>query len=267
MVTLSFPKLDKALMSNTNLKDLDANDPRRGIIVVNGHAIVLAAKFCIVVDLREHFIIDCGITDENEIKELDAILFYMNGKVFVREYWSELTKGGTMKMHEGMIYLKNPNYAKDLHFIETEINGEVIDISLFEPLSKLKEILTLEEKLTSAVAIPFGSLLAIGEILKAELKMDNIIFQFSNPDKPVKFTFDNKKHFFGFVYPNYNAVQSGFRFHNYETFIKHKLIDFLIEEHTPAPVPDAPNEVTMEIVKDLNQGDMFGPNIMDHNEE
>ena len=209
MITIKFPALDKALLKD--LKDLPDNDPRRGIIVLNNNAIVLRDNFCLVCDLYEYFTIEKGIDDPNELEELDRILFFMDSKIFGVEFWKELTKGANMKMNNGTLYVDTPKYSKNLHYKE-------VDVNFLEPLSKIREVSYQESSMVDSISVPFGALNLIYSCLSADFKMDKIIFEFNSQDKPVKFTFKDRKHFYGFIYPDYDAIQEGFRFDILEQF-------------------------------------------------
>ncbi|MBV1929175.1 MAG: hypothetical protein KUG81_06640 [Gammaproteobacteria bacterium] len=244
MITLKFPSLDKALLKN--LKDAKEDDPRKGIIVINGNAIVLRDDFCFVINLYDYFTIEFEIEEEDEIEELKRILFYMNGKVFNAEFWKELTKGCSMKMNQGELYVSTPKYAKDLHH-------NPLPVDLLEPLNGLQEAYNYEENLVSAIAVPFQSLFLIYECLKGDFKFDNIIFQFSSQDRPVKFTFRNRKHCFGYIHPHYDAVQEGFRFTSYEEFIEDDEVKEMIVELKSAIVPPPPPLPTLHEQEEMKQ--------------
>jgi hypothetical protein len=253
MVTLKFPKLNSALVKPT--KDMLDDDPRRGIIVLEGNAIVLAHEFCLVVNLYDHFTLDCNVSDDEELAEINRILYYMNGKIFNVEFWTELTKGAHMKMKDGYLYIETTRYVKNLHYKEVEFN-------MFEPLINIKRASEVQENLLSVVALPFGALNSIFETLKADFKNDYIIFEFGMQGQPVKFTFKNRKHFFGYILPNYDASQEGFRFDHLHYFIDDEFVRNLIEDlkgkYAPPPPPKEFRNVE-EIVPEQNQ--LFGGNI------
>lgn len=239
MITIQFPALHKALTKD--VKDLPENDPRRGIIVLNNNAIILRNDFCLVCDLYEYFTVESGIEDEVEIKELEKILYFMDGKIFSPEFWTELTKGANMKMKEGHLFVENPKYAKDLHH-------KIIPIDLLEPLKKLWKVNEQPEELLSAIGIPFGALNIIYSCLSTDFKTDIIIFEFNRQDAPVKFTFRKRKHFYGYINPHYDAVQEGFRFDILDTFMKaiSGYLQDLIEDAKKNVAPPPPTESTFD---------------------
>lgn len=246
MITVKFPALQKALTKD--VKDLNEDDPRRGIIVINGCAIVLQDTFCLVCNLDEYFKIEAGIEDDFEIQELERILFYMDGKVFSKEFWLELTKGSNMKINNGSLYMENPKYSKDLH-------QKDIEIDFIEPLSALANTQKQAIQVLSAIAIPFGALNTIYGCLSADFKNDIIIFEFTGQDMPVKFTFRKRKHFYGFIRPHYDAAQEGFKFEDLETFTL-GTAEFLAQLKDDAkskvpPVPtNPPDDVQDKMEKD-----------------
>jgi len=203
MITVKFPALDKALQKD--LKDVKEDDPRRGIIVLENNAIVFRDHFCLVCNLFDYFTLEAEVEDIEEVNELERILYFMNGKVFSKEFWGELTKGANIKMKEGNLHVENPKYSKDLHYKELEYD-------LLKPLERLYNAWKQEELPVSAIGIPYGALQEIYSCLSASFKNDVIIFEFNAQDKPVKFTFRARKHFFGYIMPHYDSAQEGFRF-------------------------------------------------------
>jgi hypothetical protein len=253
MITLKFPKLEKALMKAD--KDWSNDNPRLGIIILQQNAIVLNHNFMLVVDLYDYFVDDCDITDENEIKELKRILFFMNGKIFNKQFWEELTKGANMRMKEGALFIESPRYAKDLHYKEMQVD-------FLDPLERLEEVNAQDQGVLSVVSLPFAAFLSIGDTLKTDLKLDHIILEFSDQTRPVKFTFRNRKHFYGYIIPDYDSAQEGFRFENLQYFMKDEVIREMIADlraqKTPPPPAIEKNE-TEKIPE--NQQDMFGGDI------
>lgn len=252
MINLKFPKLHNALIKDQ--KELDDNDARKGVIIIDRHAIVLNAKFCMVVDLYGYFTIDCGKTDRDELKELNDILFYMNGKVFNAEYWAELVKGANMEMHEGKLFIETPKYAKDLHYKDVEI-------SYYEPLQRLLAASEGSNGMVPAISIPFSAIEFIYNTLKTEFKQDHLILEFQSTDKPVRFTTKDRKFVFGFIMPHYESLEEGFRFEYLNNFVKSESFEFYLEEHEPLKVPVAPTIPSREaeLLKDRPVS-LFDPN-------
>lgn len=242
MINLQFPKLNNALIKNQ--KDMESNDPRRGVIIIDRHAIVLNAQFCLVVNLFDYFVTDFGITSEEEIKELKNVLLYMDGKVFTDEYWKELIKGANMEVSEGLLMIETPKYAKDLHYKD-------MDINLYEPLQRLLEVQSQENHLVPAVSIPLLAIDSIFNSLKSELKTDFILLEFSNPDKPVKFTFKDRKYMFGFIATHYASLEEGFRFEYLDNFCKSESVEFLLEHHQPQAIPSPDDEFDIPDVPEI----------------
>lgn len=247
MITIKFPSFEKAI--SKNLKELDDDDPRRGIIVLNNNAIVINEDFCFVINLYDYFTIECGIESEDEIDNLKKILFYMNGKIFNSEFWKELTKGSNMRITNGLLYIENPKYAKDLHYTHADLN-------VLEPLEELIGAAEMKENLISAIGLPFNALKTIYDCLASDFKTDIIIFEFNAQDQPVKFTFRKRKHFFGYILPHYNSVQEGFRFESLKSFTEDEDIKDLVKElqsQVPLPPPEIPKEDFRNEELDPNQ--------------
>lgn len=221
MIVLKFPPIHKGLARPD--KDMEPNDPRRGIMVLKDFAFIIQDGFCFVINLFEYFTLNCNIEDENDIKELKKILFFMNGKSFNKDFWTELTKGTEMEMHNGSLHLQNPQYSKDLHY-------EEIDLDMMEPLQMLLNSFELKEDLVSAIGVYYNSLEAVYRCLPNDFKTDVIIMQFSSTNKNVKFTFRKNKHCFGYFISHYESVQDAFRFEHYENFVTSDLFKSTIKE-------------------------------------
>lgn len=248
MITLKFPKLEKALTKQD--KTFKDDDPRKGVIVFRDNAIVFTHYYCLVVNLKDYFRNDCDITDETELRELRRILFFMNAKTFNKEFWEELTKGANMKMDQGNLYIENPRYAKHLHYKEIEINHLPI-------LETLIIANNLPSGPTSVISLPYGALISIAETLKADFKNDHIIMEFSGADKFVRFTFRNRKHFYGIIMPHFDSAQEGFRFEYLNNFMNDEFIKETVAElreiHKPKLPPPPPK--TVETAE--TEGDLF----------
>lgn len=236
MITLTFPKLDKALMNNKSLKDEPLESPLRGIIVLNQKAIAFNHGFIIVIDLYDYFVIEKEISDSEQIQTLEGILMYMNGKVFSSDYWSELTKGANMEMRRGSLYVDNPRFSKDLHYKE-------VDVNIIEPLVKLTIARKLEPNIVDSIAFNFGYLNTIYSVLPTEFKNDDVIFEFNRKDSFVKFTFKKRKHIYGFLVPSYDSVSESFKFENLNNFVddyQEHLEELKIKNTPPLPPPPTP---------------------------
>lgn len=230
MISLKFPKIDKALQKV--VKDEPIDSPVRGILILNQKAIVFRHKFCLVVDLYDYFTLDCGIEDAEELEMLEGILFYMDRKIFNLDYWSELTKGANMQMKQGNLIVDTPRFSKDLHYKE-------LDIDFTEPLEKLTRARKYEEEAIGSVAMDYLTLKTIYDTLSSDFKTDQIIFQFNRQDSMVKFTFRKRKHFFGYIIPDYTAVQEAFRFEGMNVFVDgfEEFLKELKSKQIPPPPP------------------------------
>ena len=240
MVTLKFPKINKALRKD--LKDTPIYSAYRGVIILDSKAIVYRENYCLVVDLMDHFTIDCGINQEEDLKELEGIMMYMNGKVFSNEFWEELTKGAGMKMSNGNLFIQTPKYSKDLHYTFPEVDIKIIDALRELELARFREL-----NVVQSISLPFVALKEIYDTYPAFFKAEYILFEFCRQDVPVKFTFKGMKHFYGYIYPDYSSTQESFKFDNLDNFIddhQEYIKELELESKPPAPpIPDAPTQL------------------------
>ena len=159
----------------------------------------------------------------------------MEGKVFSADFWKELTSGANMEIRNGSIFIENLKYSKNLHQKE-------LDVNLIEPFEALRRLNKQAVNDLSIVAMPFGAFDKIFSVLKQSFKLDFIILEFTGQDMPVKFTFRNRKHFYGYIIPHYDAAQEGFLFEALDAFVLsiNDELDSLLEEakkNQLAPVP------------------------------
>lgn len=251
MVTLQFPKLHKAL--GKGLDKLKPTDARKGVTVLDGNAIVYQTNFILVVDLEDYFMIDCNITDPKDIEEIEKILTFMHGKTFDKDFWTELTVGAEMSVRDGGIYLKNPKYSKDLHYTEEDYN-------LLPPLKVLQNLAEQKKGIISEISVPYLSLKTIYDCMPTDFKNDNIIYEFHSQDRAVKFTFENRKHVYGCIMPDYDSAVESFKFEYLENFMKDDFIKEMIEDLEADQAPPPPVFRPQEPVSP-DQVDMFGGEI------
>lgn len=252
MVTLKFPPLNKAL---TNPKEIENElSPEKGISVFNNVAIIYTDTMCILVDLYDYFTIDCDIQDQNEIDELERILFFMNGKTFSAEYWTEITKGANMKVMEGNIFIETPKYSKDLFYKHIDVDHKI-------SLSRLIKAKELQTQPVDEISVSFGDLLKLYSIIGTPFKDDDIILSFNDQDTYVKFTFRKRKYITGYFYPNYMAAVEGFKYELLGHFVDgiklfYDELKSLVPEAPPVPeiVQDAIDEAFNEAD---NKPDLF----------
>jgi hypothetical protein len=257
MVTLQFPKLHNAL--GKKLDKLKPNDPRRGITVLNSNAIVFRDDLCLVVNLEDYFMIDCNITDPQDIEEIESIMTFMHGKTFDKEFWKEISVGAEMSVRDGGMYLKNPKYSKDLHYKEEDFN-------LLTPMKMLQMLAKQGKGIISEISLPYISLKSIYDCMATDFKTDNIIFEFHSQDKPVRFTFRDRKHVYGYIIPDYDSAQESFKFDNLEAFMGDEFIKDMIDEMEAEQAPPPPVFRPQEPVSP-DQVDMFGGDIRETDEQ
>lgn len=227
MITLKFPKLEKALLKKN--KDLASNDVQRGIFVYDKKAFIKNNSLILCFDLYEYFTLECGVEDDEELKQLNMILLFMEGKVFSSDFWSELTKGADMEIDGEKINISNPKYSKELIYKEFDIDV----YPLIKTFSKYTEFKSIE---TDEIAIPFNVFKLIGETIPTELKNDSIMFHFKSTDQMMMFTFHKRKYVFGLILPDYVPVNEAFKYdYLYETAAKLLEIESYYKPQLPIP--------------------------------
>jgi hypothetical protein len=259
-VSLKFPALNKALQKSSKVEELLS--PEKGITVIDGKAIVYNHSFTIIIDLYDYFVFENNIEDPFEIEELEKILFFMNDKVFGEDFWKEINVFTNMAMVEGDIFIETPKFSKNLHYKEIDIDKK----KLYNRIIKSSE---QREGLVSEIALSFGDIKKIYDVLGSQFNTDSIIFNFTEQDKFVRFTFHKRKYITGYIQPNFVAVQEGFKFE-----VLHNLKDFLIPIHeelcsrTPPPPPEEPVVISREATDmDNAEADLFNPKEEDGEQE
>jgi len=189
-ITINFPKLEKALRKDKKNVKLFYE---KGIVILSGVAFAITDSLILAVDLKEFFIMEKNIESDEEMSELDMILFHLEQKVFSKEYWEELTKLSDMSIVEGKLKIENLHYTKTLDY-EHEMNNFG---SLLKILNDFNNYDELEDKSTE-ICLEVSSLISIIESWKTHLKLDTIYFKPIDKNY-VKFTFKKRPYFFGFI--------------------------------------------------------------------
>ena len=235
MLTIEFPKLNTALVKPKELQELNVDNPRRGVLVIERTAIIIQDDFVLCFDLYEHFTVAKGITDDQEKKDLEKILFFMNGKIFSNEFWKELVGGATMSLHNGNLKLESPKYSKDLHY-------KVVDVDFLEPIEELIRAKNKDTAPTPATSISFPILKILWDALPKGVREDNIIFEFTGIDSLARFTFGRNRYVYGFVRTDFATAAEGFKFEDLSFFVNSDMFQFFKEdaqEKRKAKTPEA----------------------------
>lgn len=244
MLTLKFPKINEALSKNQT--SLNTNSPRRRVIIVDNHAIVLSDFFCVVVNLYEYFTIDQGITEPEDRDSLTEILEYFNGKSFNKDYWAELVKGADVEvMENGNLFIKTPKLERELHYEDAHLDV----LSLLEHLYKTNG---REKMACDTIALNFKAMKTLGKCFGTELDTQSIVYEFSGQDRYVKFTFSRSKFIYGYVHTDYDAAKEGFLFHDLEQFCKdnQEMVEGMRAMKKSIPAPPMPQDN----LPDVNDG-------------
>lgn len=211
MLSLKFPSLEKLLGKNTG--ELEDDDPKRGVCVKNGHAIIVMEQAMVFFDLEDYFIKENNFINQKELDDLRSVLDFMDGKMFSAFFWKELTSLNAVGVTEEGLNLdgviKKDIFYKEQLFDYTEIRMLSKSLIKSEPFSKHTGNIYMEP------------LLKIFTDLKSLIKDDIIFFRTVGMNTQVQFTFDENPWIYGVisVAPSINEKQ----------FMFDSLIDFAKE--------------------------------------
>lgn len=208
---LRLPKLDTLVSTD---KDLPENSQSKVIKVKNGYAYIQNG-ISVIVNLREYIKIENSLTTEEEIKELDEFMAYVEGKTFSKDYWKEMTKQCYVSIVDDEVLVEYGTYNKFLQYTEMDDyeDESVVRKYLLQTLSNKtteKERFVLDGTYIQKLQKAFSN----------ELKTDQIMFSKVEGQSNVKFTFLRRDYIFGLIQENQDKVNNITAFLNLNLFDK-----------------------------------------------
>lgn len=168
------------------------------IFVKNKTAIAFSPSAAFCVDLREYLKRELDFMDTETIEEMDVILDYFEGKAFTTEFWKELTSTCFLSLKNELVIEYN-SYEKTLNYEDPQI----LPTELESKLNLLKTVLTRPSGTTDKIC--FNGLIVsdIHKVFGSELKVDDLIFDFSGRAGTLLFQGRRKDYIFGSAAINY----------------------------------------------------------------
>lgn len=208
---LRLPKLDTLVSTD---KDLPENSQSKVIKVKNGYAYIQNG-ISVIVNLREYIKIENSLTTEEEIKELDEFMAYVEGKTFSKDYWKEMTKQCYVSIVDDEVLVEYGTYNKFLQYTEMDDyeDESVVRKYLLQTLSNKtteKERFVLDGTYIQKLQKAFSN----------ELKTDQIMFSKVEGQSNVKFTFLRRDYIFGLIQEDQDKVNNITAFLNLNLFDK-----------------------------------------------
>ena len=97
--------------------ELEPDDPKKGVVVLSDHAIVVTSKSILFFNLKDYFIKSNDIDDQETLETLGTIMDFMHGHMFSPAFWEELTKGAIVSVEDETLQLDGA-VRKDLIYSE-----------------------------------------------------------------------------------------------------------------------------------------------------
>ncbi len=202
MIVLKFPPLNKLVMKNT--AELEELDPKRGIAVLNGYAVVMSHRSIIFFDLHSYFVHENKITDPGVMDDLKEVIDFMNGNLFLTAFWEELTKGAAIEITDSETMKLKGVVHKDLHYeqkpYEQSVIIEALKQSMGDPMPIPRSALYVEP------------LLEILSKLGPKVKKDTIALEYVGVNTSIRFTFDESPWIYGIISADPMVTNKGFMF-------------------------------------------------------
>jgi len=202
MISLKFPPLHKLL--GKDIAELPEDSPKRGIAVLADHAIVVNERYLLFFNMKDYFIKQNGIDDEEIMEVLGSIMDFMHGRMFKKAFWEELTKGAIVSVEDNTLQLDGA-VRKDLIYSDQSFDSSEI-------LEMLKRSANGEPMDVSRSAIYVEPLFDILNIMKGYVKKDSVAFEYMGVNTMVRFTFESNPWMFGLVSSDPMLTSKGFLF-------------------------------------------------------
>ena len=208
MVTLKFPALHNALQKS--MHDVDPLDVKSGVYIYSNRAYILQDDFLLICNLYDYFTIEGGVETDEQLKGLNSVLSYLNGKVINKALWIELTKESVMKVDNGRLSLHSEGYVKDYKIFPSTVKATGM-------FNRVKTVIDKVPTAIQSLSLPMASFNFIYSTLKKTFNSEHIIFEFCGQANAVKFTFRKRKHIYGYIIPHYDSANEEFKFEDFNT--------------------------------------------------
>lgn len=171
--------------------ELEPDDPKKGVVVLSDHAIVVTSKSILFFNLKDYFIKSNDIDDQETLETLGTIMDFMHGHMFSPAFWEELTKGAIVSVEDETLQLDGA-VRKDLIYSE----------KMFDP-TEIKTILEHnvdgEPKAVSRSAFFINPLYDILKVMNSFVKNDSIALEYIGVNTMIRFTFEGNPWMFGLI--------------------------------------------------------------------
>jgi len=212
MIHLQFPPIHKFLEKDTS--SYEDNDPRKGVMVIEDHAVVMNKRSVVCFNLHDFFTLKEKKQTQEQIQHLNDILKFMNNKLFSSAFWDELTKGN-------VISIDSKNADGKMH-LEGAVKKDLIhDYKKFD-LSPLLQILqknitkqNIAVDNTSFYVNPISDLLSH---FKKYVKGDTITLEHIGINTTIRFTFQDNPWIYGLIDSDNALNNKNFKFEHFSTF-------------------------------------------------
>lgn len=189
MISIKFPPLQKLVVKDT--AELLETDPKRGVVVLSEHAIVVTEQSVVFFNLKTYFMKVNAIEDERIMSQLSEILDFMDGHMFSVPFWEELTKGAVITVDDNVLKLDGA-IRKDLIYKPKMFSSEDI-VGILENNIQRE---TTSVPRSSFFLLPFFNMLSV---LKSFVKNDSIAMEYVGINTMIRFTFNDNPWIFGLI--------------------------------------------------------------------
>lgn len=204
MIYLKFPKMEKLLLKDT--KELGSANPKVGVCVMMDHAVVLRNRDIVFFNLKDYFVKENDIDTDKKLGELKSVLDFMNGKMFTKAFWEELTKGAMVSIDEDRIELEGA-VRKDLIYEYREFVSSEIETYLKSNASSVPASMPRK-------AFYVDSLLQLFSTFKTMLQDCSMAIESTGANTPLRYAFDDCPWIWGIMQSDPDLTSKNFIFND-----------------------------------------------------
>jgi len=218
MIQLAFPPVHKLVEKDQS--SFEEGDPRKGVLVIENHAVVMTFNSLVCVDLEQYFTVKEKKNSMEDVENMNDIFKFMNNKLFGVGFWAELTKNAIMSVRDGKLHLEG--------MVRKDLYNDYKEYTTKDLIRSLGNVIDQEPVGLRKVGLSCRGIYQLLKTFGTTVQKDSIALEFVGTSSACKFTFEKNPWIFGlldqdpvfasqeFLYEDLNAFYSSLKITQHE---------------------------------------------------